>query len=152
MWQLKVDRNENKSVSDREIWGYTLYYDGKVVKEEICYGRTTSTDSRVMCYIRCYTWAFERATGVISMSPHKDAPLKVFFTNNTIGMWLSGSTVTRKYRIPFDTMLSKFDSLFGEVGYVKINSTWGYRKRLVPTNITKEHFSSVTSFLNSIEV
>lgn len=150
MLQLKIERAKDK-VTGKEIWGYTLFLNGRVLKEEIKYGRLSDDDTLVQKFIRCYTWAFERVTGFLSTGEYSDEVLKVFFSCNTVYTWFEKGKALSIYREAFRNMLSKFDMVqVAKVQYYKADRSWNYKDRLKPDNITKEIYTSCLSFFDDV--
>ena len=152
MLVVKVDRNEyTENGSKREIWGYQFLLDGHLLKQEVIKARVNSDDTRLMRYIRCYQWAFEKISGYINTNSIGRDTLNIYFTNSTINTWLHNGKVYKDYRIAFDKVMGVLDNIPMTLKFIKVDRNWSFRKLLVNDNITRERYSNLASFLNSME-
>lgn len=152
MYILKVDRNEYTEDGKKvEVWGYSLSIGGKVLKSEIIKARLKPQDNRLMCYLRCYKWAFEKVSGYFKVNDMIDDVLSIYFTNSVVEAWLVGGKVHKDYRIVFDEIMGVLDDIPMTLRFNKVERNWAFRRTLVAENIQRERYSSVTSFLDTVE-
>lgn len=148
MLQLKVDRTKDDG---KEIWGYTLYHNGRVLKEEIRYGRVSDNDTLLQCFLGCYTWAFEKVSGYLSTGEYADEVLKVFFACRTIYTWLENGRALKSYVTEYNNMLKQFQYVeVAGVQYYNEKRNWLYKDRLTTQNITRDVYTSCISFLDEV--
>lgn len=154
MYILKVDKNEfTKDGIKKEIWGYSLYNDSKCLKSETIKARVRDTDTRVMRYVRCYTWALERILGYFSVNEVLSNEFSIYFTNTNVINWIQSGDVNKIYRIAMDKIMGYIDSIPVEsVKICKANREWAFRKTLVEGNIEHDNYMRLIDLITSVGV
>lgn len=157
MYILKIDKNEfTEKGEKKEYWGYALYNDTTCIKKEVIKARCYDTDTRVMRYIRCYTWALERILGYFSVTSLHIDEISIYFTNQNVIKWIQSGDVNKMYRLAIDKILGYIDNIpVYTVNICQANRDWIFRNMLNEASIEKtkkNNYIKLTDLINSVEV
>lgn len=154
MYILKVDKNEfTKDGVKKELWGYSLYNGTTCIKSETIKARIRDTDTRVMRYVRCYTWALERILGYFSVNEVLSNEFSIYFTNTNVINWIQYGDVNKVYRIAMDKIMGYIDAIPVEsVKICKANRDWAFRKTITEGKIEDNNYIRLIDLITSVGV
>ena len=154
MYVLKVDKNEfTKDGEKKEIWGYALYSGTTCLKKETINARVYDTDTRVMRYVRCYTWALERILGYFSVNIIQEDEINIYFTNKNVIQWIQSGDVNKIYRIAVDKILGYIENIpVSTVKICKANRDWVFRNTLQEKDINKGGYLKLIDLISNMGV
>ena len=157
MYILKVDKNEFTENGERkEYWGYALYNNTNCIKTEVIKARCYDTDTRVMRYIRCYTWALERILGYFNVNSVQADEISIYFTNRNIVKWIQSGGVNKIYLLAINKLLGYIDDIpVDTVNICGVNRNWMFRNMLNENSVKSsrgDNYMKLTDLINLVEV